>query len=96
MRWVSTRVLPEPAPATTSSGPLAVGDGLALDRVQPVEAARRHGTLRRGHRGHTLPARLLTPPGSASGGEEALPEEVEHLVEGLAGGVAGLVDQVAR
>ena len=34
MRWVSTRVLPEPAPATTSSGPVDVGDGLELHRVE--------------------------------------------------------------
>ena len=30
MRWVRTRVLPEPAPAITSSGPSVVEDGLAL------------------------------------------------------------------
>ena len=35
MRWVSTRVLPEPAPATTSSGPPAVHDGVELVRVEP-------------------------------------------------------------
>ena len=34
MRWVMTRVLPEPAPARTRRGPLAVGDRLALRRVQ--------------------------------------------------------------
>ena len=37
MRWVSTRVLPEPAPATMSSGPPCVHDGRALLRVEPVE-----------------------------------------------------------
>ena len=37
MRCVSTRVLPEPAPATMSSGPVDVGDGLRLDRVQALE-----------------------------------------------------------
>ena len=36
MRWVSTRVLPDPAPATTSSGPVSVHDGVELVRVQPV------------------------------------------------------------
>ena len=37
MRWVSTRVLPEPAPATTSSGPVVVDDGLELVRVEALE-----------------------------------------------------------
>ena len=37
MRWVSTRVLPDPAPATTSSGPSWCSDGLALVGVQPGE-----------------------------------------------------------
>ena len=36
MRWVMTRVFPEPAPARTSSGP-SVLDGLALVRVEAVE-----------------------------------------------------------
>ena len=37
MRWVRTRVLPEPAPATTRSGPSGARDGLALHRVEPRE-----------------------------------------------------------
>ena len=42
MRWVSTRVLPDPAPATISSGPVGVGDGLVLDRVEAFEQVVRH------------------------------------------------------
>ena len=41
MRCVSTRVLPEPAPATTSSGPSWWVTASALDGVQPARAARR-------------------------------------------------------
>ena len=41
MRCVSTRVLPEPAPATTRIGPSGARDRLALDRVQPREEVRR-------------------------------------------------------
>ena len=37
MRCVSTRVLPEPAPARISSGPSPCVDRLALGRVQPLE-----------------------------------------------------------
>ena len=37
MRLVMTRVLPEPAPARISSGPLSVQDRFALFRVQGVE-----------------------------------------------------------
>ena len=40
MRWVSTRVLPEPAPATTSSGPTPVHDGVELVGVQPTQIQR--------------------------------------------------------
>ena len=36
-RWVSTRVLPEPAPARMSSGPSDVRDGLALRLVEAGE-----------------------------------------------------------
>ena len=39
MRWVRTRVLPEPAPARTSSGPSPWRDRLALRLVQPGEQA---------------------------------------------------------
>ena len=50
MRWVSTRVLPEPAPATMSSGPVGVQDRLELHRVEPVEqpCAGRSGGARPG------------------------------------------------
>ena len=34
MRVVSTRVFPEPAPASTSIGPFDVQDGFALRRVE--------------------------------------------------------------
>ena len=34
IRVVSTRVFPEPAPASTSSGPFDVKHGLALRRVE--------------------------------------------------------------
>ena len=45
MRCVSTRVLPEPAPATTSSGPVGVDDGVELVGVQTVDQrARVSGT----------------------------------------------------
>ena len=37
MRCVSTRVLPEPAPARMSSGPSPCDDGLALGRVEALE-----------------------------------------------------------
>ena len=37
MRRVSTAVLPDPAPATISSGRTLVQHGLALLRVEPVE-----------------------------------------------------------
>ena len=37
MRWVSTRVLPEPAPARTSSGPSPWTTACALGLVQPGE-----------------------------------------------------------
>ena len=40
MRWVRTRVLPEPAPATMSSGPPGVGDSLGLNRVEAREQVR--------------------------------------------------------
>jgi hypothetical protein len=50
MRWVSTRVLPEPAPAMTSSGPSVVEDRLALDGVQALEELGVGGHGR--HRGH--------------------------------------------
>ena len=40
-RWVSTRVLPEPAPASTSSGPSVVQDGLALRGIQAGEVGAR-------------------------------------------------------
>ena len=39
MRWVSTRVLPEPAPASTSSGPSPWLDRLALRRVEAGKQA---------------------------------------------------------
>ena len=63
MRWVSTRVLPDPAPATMSSGPGGVGDGLVLDRVEAVEQVVRHDDP-------TLPVacdgpRWLSPTGPA-------------------------------
>ena len=35
MRWVSTRVLPEPAPATTSSGPSAWATASACAGLSP-------------------------------------------------------------
>ena len=41
MRWVSTRVLPEPAPATTSSGPSPWVTAASLDGVQSVAGALR-------------------------------------------------------
>ena len=41
MRVVSTRVLPEPAPASTSSGPVDVQHGLALRGIQAARAASR-------------------------------------------------------
>ena len=37
MRYVSTRVLPEPAPASTRSGPFGGNDRLALGAVQGVD-----------------------------------------------------------
>ena len=40
-RCVSTRVLPEPAPATISNGPPCVHDRRALLRIQPVQQGRR-------------------------------------------------------
>ena len=60
IRRVSTRVLPEPAPATTSSGAPGVHDGGALRLVEPVEqllggrAAAPEAALRR--RGEVLEA----------------------------------------
>ena len=36
--YVSTRVLPEPAPASTSSGPSVVSDGVALRGVEGRES----------------------------------------------------------
>ena len=69
MRWVSTRVLPDPAPATTSSGPSVVDDRLALDRVQALEQCRNR---RRGH--HRAPYRW-PPTASAS---RSTPEEASE------------------
>ena len=37
MRWVSTRVLPEPAPASTSSGPSPCVTALALGGIEALE-----------------------------------------------------------
>ena len=46
MRRVSTRVLPEPAPARIASGAARLGDRVALGRVETLEERRppRHGT----------------------------------------------------
>ena len=43
MRLVMTRVLPEPAPARISSGPLDVQDRFALFGVEGVEELHRRG-----------------------------------------------------
>ena len=43
MRWVSTRVLPDPAPATISSGVPACTTASTLARVQPLEQCRAAG-----------------------------------------------------
>ena len=40
MRWVSTLVLPEPAPATTRSGVAAMHDGVELIGVERVQVER--------------------------------------------------------
>jgi hypothetical protein len=45
MRVVSTRVFPDPAPASTSSGSLEVRGGFALLGVQVREVERRHGSF---------------------------------------------------
>ena len=50
MRCASTRVLPEPAPATMSSGPALVQHGLALLRVEPDEQLLGVGAGARGGR----------------------------------------------
>ncbi len=48
MRWVSTRVLPEPAPATISSGEPGVGHRVAL---WAVEAGQQRFRVELGARG---------------------------------------------
>ena len=53
MRWVSTRVLPEPAPARIEQRPVAVRDGLALGLVEAVEQLLR-GARRAGSRPSSL------------------------------------------
>ena len=58
-RVVSTRVLPVPAPASTSTGPSVVSTASALLRVQPVEVAPPRAR-------HT--ARAAMPPGRGEGG----------------------------
>ena len=67
MRWVSTRVLPEPAPAMTSSGPSSCDDGLALDRVQPVEQVGRHGRRTASPSPYRRPPTGLAEPPAARG-----------------------------
>src|SRR3954454_906011 len=84
MRCVSTRVLPDPAPATTSSGPEGWTTASAWSGFSP---ARRSC-------GPPI-ARPMVPTGcDGSGDAETLAEEAEHLVERFAGGVTRLVDEV--
>ena len=58
MRVVSTRVLPVPAPASTSTGPSSVSTACALLGVEPGEIGRREAGAR---------ARAAMPPGGGCG-----------------------------
>src|SRR5438309_1849298 len=60
MRWVSTRVLPEPAPATTSNGPPGWTTASAWSGLSPV---------RRSWAGLTI-ARPMLPTGCDAPGQE--------------------------
>ena len=73
MRWVSTRVLPEPAPARMSSGPSPWRHRLALGLVEPLEEGVEavvgggvgHDTLSIRPRAATHPLSARQPAGAA-------------------------------
>ncbi len=78
MRCVSTRVLPEPAPATTSSGPFGREHGLPLGGIQVGEVLIGRGD------GHDLQPSEPSRPAKADsthagrGGEGLLVRRLEH------------------
>ncbi len=85
MRWTMTRVLPEPAPASTSSGPVPVEDRLSLGVVQRVEdgihraLATYRGRPRRGAPARPRSRSFTSAALSRQSGAMALPVRIAAL-----------------
>jgi hypothetical protein len=102
MRWVSTRVLPEPAPATTSSGPsswttASSWTGLSRGAKTPasIDAMARMGTTER-----DMPPLLIRSSGKAAGFRHLAvydrPTDPALITDATLPRVAGIVEFVKR
>ncbi len=90
IRRVMTWVLPVPAPATTSSGPVAVGDRAELVRVEPAEQRLEARPAALGRAPASMTGTSSRQAGSWSSGEGSRRGRVRGRVTGSAGvGVCG-------